>query len=149
MSSVLRSWRRSSVCEDTHPPALLQGEQSGTRNQCASNHRGRTARLLPPRKAPSPVVLHRVLILLRDSTVPLWITEGWKKVDSALSNGIGCIVSLTGVENWQSDGMALPDWKEIALRGRRVVIAFASDVMVKASVRSALERFAAWRTAGE
>lgn len=85
-----------------------------------------------------------VLPLLRTSDVPLWVTEGCKKVDSALSNGIGCIVGLTGVENWQSGGMALPDWKEIALRSRRVVIAFDSDVMVKASVRNALERFAAW-----
>ena len=82
--------------------------------------------------------------LLRDPSVPIWITEGCKKVDSALSNNIGCIVGLTGVENWQSHGMALPDWKEIALRGRRVIIAFDSDVMVKASVRSALARFAEW-----
>jgi hypothetical protein len=85
-----------------------------------------------------------VLPLLRNADVPLWITEGCKKVDSGLSNGIACIVGLTGVENWQSQGMALPDWKEIALRGRRVIIAFDSDAMTKASVRGALERFGSW-----
>lgn len=86
----------------------------------------------------------RVLPYLRDKDRDLWITEGCKKVDSGLSNGLSCIIGLLGVDGWSSDGMALPDWKEIALRGRRVVIAFDSDVMTKGSVRAALERFARW-----
>jgi hypothetical protein len=86
----------------------------------------------------------RVLPHLRNADVDLWVTEGCKKVDSALSHGIPCIVGILGVENWQSNGMALPDWKEIALRDRRVIIAYDSDVMTKSSVRNALERFAAW-----
>lgn len=86
----------------------------------------------------------RVLPHLRNIEIDLWITEGCKKVDSALSHGVPCIVGLLGVENWSSQGMALPDWKEIALRGRRVVIAFDSDVMTKESVRDALKRFAEW-----
>lgn len=86
----------------------------------------------------------RVLPHLRNPDMDLWITEGCKKVDSALSHGLPCIVGLLGVENWQSNGMALPDWKEIRLRERRVVIAFDSDVMTKESVRNALERFSAW-----
>lgn len=81
-----------------------------------------------------------VLPLLRNAEVPLWITEGAKKVDSALSHGIPCIIGLLGVDAWSSQGMALPDWKEIALRGRRVNIAYDSDVMTKTSVRGALER---------
>lgn len=86
----------------------------------------------------------RVLPHLRDKDRDLWITEGCKKVDSGLSHGLSCIIGLHGVDGWSSDGMALPDWKDIALRGRRVVIAFASDVMTKGSVRAALERFARW-----
>ncbi len=86
----------------------------------------------------------RVLPHLRDKDRDLWITEGCKKVDSGLSNGLSCIIGLLGVDGWSSDGMALPDWKEIALRGRRVVIAFDSDVMSSGRVRSALERFSRW-----
>lgn len=86
----------------------------------------------------------RVLPYLRDKDRDLWIAEGCKKVDSGLSNGLTCIIGLLGVDGWSSDGMTLPDWKEIALRGRRVVIAFDSDVMTKGSVRAALERFARW-----
>ncbi len=86
----------------------------------------------------------RVLPHLRDKERDLWITEGCKKVDSGLSHGLSCIIGLLGVDGWSSDGMALPDWKGIALRGRHVVIAFDSDVMTKGSVRAALERFARW-----
>ncbi len=70
----------------------------------------------------------------------LWITEGAKKVDSAVSNGIPCTIGLPGVWMWQQHGPALPDWRDIALKGREVVIAFDSDVMTKSSVRSALEQ---------
>jgi hypothetical protein len=87
-----------------------------------------------------------VVPLLRSPAATLWITEGSKKVDSGLSNGIACIVGLLGVDGWSSDGMALPDWKEIALQGRRVHLAFDSDVMTKASVRGALERLARYLT---
>lgn len=86
----------------------------------------------------------RVLPHLRNPDIDLWITEGAKKVDAALSHGIPCIVGLMGVENWSSNGMALPDWKEIRLRERRVVVAYDNDVMTKTSVRSAPERFATW-----
>lgn len=82
--------------------------------------------------------------LLKQASVPLWITEGAKKVDSGISNGIPCIVGLAGVWNWLSEKTRLPDWDEIPLKGRDVVIAFDSDVMTKESVRTALVRFANW-----
>lgn len=81
---------------------------------------------------------------LRDGEAELWITEGSKKVDSAVSNGLPCVVGLLGVDGWSSDGMALSDLKEIALRGRTVVLAFDSDVMSKAGVRSSLVRLASY-----
>ncbi len=87
---------------------------------------------------------------LLDANANLWITEGAKKVDSAVSNGILCTIGLLGVSMWQRDGVALPDWKDIALKGRRVIIAFDSDVMTKPAVRQqlvSLAQFLAYRTA--
>jgi hypothetical protein len=79
--------------------------------------------------------------------VPLWITEGAKKVDSGLSNGVRCVIGLNGVYGWRGtngDGgkAALPDWEAVALNGRKVVLAFDSDCMTKKEVRGALVRLA-------
>lgn len=87
--------------------------------------------------------------LLDNPMVPLWIAEGAKKVDSGLSHGLRCIIGLQGVYGWrgtneQGGKTALPDWEAIALNGRDVILAFDSDVMVKDSVRGALERLAAF-----
>jgi replicative DNA helicase len=82
------------------------------------------------------------LPFLRDATTPLWVTEGSKKVDSAVSHGIPSIIGLAGVWCWMSNGLALPDWHEITLDGRDVIIAFDSDVMTKANVRDAIDRLA-------
>lgn len=86
----------------------------------------------------------RVRSKLTDVKEDLWITEGVRKADSAVSHGLACI-GLIGVWNWRgtnSDGgkSALPDWESIALNGRRVYIAFDSDVTTKAAVREALRR---------
>lgn len=83
--------------------------------------------------------------LLGDPSAPLWITEGAKKVDAGLSHGIRCIIGLQGVYGWRGTNghggkTALSDWEDIALNGRDVVLAFDSDVMVKDTVRGALER---------
>ena len=79
---------------------------------------------------------------LRNPNVPLWITEGIKKTDSAISQGL-CCVGLLGVTSWRGKNenggkTALPEWDDIALNGRTVYIAFDSDVMVKPPVRKAL-----------
>lgn len=81
---------------------------------------------------------------LRDAGADLWLSEGSKKVDSAVSNGIPCTIGVLGVWMWRSDRVALPDWDDIALKGRTCIIAFDSDVMTKGSVRRALESFAAY-----
>jgi hypothetical protein len=70
---------------------------------------------------------------LGDPTVPLFVTEGVKKGDALVSQGL-CAVALIGVWNWrgtnESGGKtALPDWEHVALNGRRVYIVFDSDVM--------------------
>jgi len=85
---------------------------------------------------------------LGDPTVPLWITEGSRKNDAAVSAGM-CCISLAGV--WSFRGRndkggitALPDWEYIALNDRAVFICFDSDVMEKREVRQALDRVAAF-----
>jgi hypothetical protein len=81
---------------------------------------------------------------LDDPTVPLWITEGCKKADAAACAGIAC-VALAGVWSWRGANgnggkVAVPDWHDIALNGRPVVLAFDSDVMVKPPVRKGADR---------
>lgn len=88
---------------------------------------------------------------LGDPGTPLWITEGAKKVDSAVSHGIACIIGLQGVYGWRGTNAsggktALPDWESIALNQRDVVIAFDSDCMTRPQVRDALARLAAFLT---
>lgn len=90
----------------------------------------------------------RSLPHLGNPSIPPWITEGAKKVDAGLSNGIPCIIGVLGVWGWRGTNehggkTVLPDWEDIALNGREVVLAFDSDVMAKASVRGALDRLSA------
>jgi Protein of unknown function (DUF3631)/Domain of unknown function (DUF3854) len=80
---------------------------------------------------------------IADPGEPLWITEGARKADAAVTAGL-CCIALLGVEGWQSKGVALPDWKDVRLKGRAVLVAFDSDVMTKAAVRGALGRLTAW-----
>jgi hypothetical protein len=86
---------------------------------------------------------------LRDMTRPLFITEGIKKGDAAVSHGL-CCIALIGVSNWRGsdDGNAvaeLPDWEAVPLKRadgspRIIYICFDSDVLQKREVRIALRR---------
>jgi hypothetical protein len=81
--------------------------------------------------------------------IPLFITEGARKADAAVSAGLCCIAVL-GVWNWRGTNQwggktALPDWEVIAFKnaagvGREVYLVFDSDVMTKPSVYLALRR---------
>ena len=87
---------------------------------------------------------------LANPNVPLWITEGIKKGDSLVSQGV-CVIALLGVWNWRGKNehggkAVLPDWECIALNGRPVYLAFDSDVMVKPEVFQALARLSAFLT---
>ena len=89
---------------------------------------------------------------LGNPKIPLVITEGAKKVDSAVSNGLPCTIGLQGVYGWRGRNehggkAALPDWELIALNGREVMLAFDSDVMTKREVRGALDRFGSFLSA--
>ncbi len=86
---------------------------------------------------------------LRDMSRPLFITEGIKKGDAAVSRGL-CCAALLGVNNWRGsdDGDAvaeLPDWEAVPLKSadnkpRVAYLCFDSDVMQKREVRMALKR---------
>src|SRR6266542_1946099 len=65
---------------------------------------------------------------LGDPDVPLFITEGIRKADAAVSAGL-CCVALLGVWNWRGTNKhggntALPEWESIALKGRQVYVVF-------------------------
>lgn len=80
---------------------------------------------------------------LGDPKVPLWVTEGVKKADAAVSAGL-CCVALLGVWNWKGTNTlggrtALPEFHDIAWNdGRRVYVAYDSDVMTNPNVHTAL-----------
>jgi hypothetical protein len=81
---------------------------------------------------------------LANPKVPLWITEGIKKVDALASHGV-CAVGLLGVWNFKGKNAAgsvtvLADWDCIALKGRQVRVVFDNDVMTKPQVQKALQR---------
>jgi hypothetical protein len=81
---------------------------------------------------------------VRDPKTDLWITEGSRKVDAAISAGL-CCIGVVGVWGWRgtntnSGKTALACWDSIALNGRTVYIAFDSDVMTKEAVNLALMR---------
>jgi hypothetical protein len=90
---------------------------------------------------------------LADPSRPLFITEGARKADAAVSRGL-CAVSVLGVWGWRGSNewggkAALADWDAIALKGaggvpRDVRIAFDSDIMDKPPVYLALSRLKAY-----
>lgn len=81
---------------------------------------------------------------LGDPSRPLVVTEGVRKADAALSQGVDAI-ALLGVWNWRGTGgaggkAALPDWEAVALGNRTVYLVFDSDSSSKPQVRAALRR---------
>jgi hypothetical protein len=84
--------------------------------------------------------------LLGDPKTPLWITEGARKADAAVSAGM-CCIAILGVWNWRGKNdlggvTALGDWELIHCKGRDIYLVFDSDVMTKREVAAALKRFA-------
>jgi hypothetical protein len=81
---------------------------------------------------------------LANPKIPLFITEGARKADAAVSYGL-CCISLLGVWSWRGTNeyggkTALPDWDSIALNERETFIVFDSDVMHKPPVHAAMSR---------
>jgi hypothetical protein len=80
---------------------------------------------------------------MKNPSVELWVTEGTRKADSAVSHGL-CCLALMGVYGWRDKNGPLADWEHIPLKGRSVVLAFDSDVMSKFQVWCALRRLIAF-----
>jgi Domain of unknown function (DUF3854) len=91
----------------------------------------------------------RVRPNLADPALPLFITEGSRKVDALITAGARAVVGVVGVWNWRGrngqDGLALlPDWEWVALKeGRQVYVIYDSDVMLKEPVHQAMGRMGA------
>lgn len=86
--------------------------------------------------------------VLKDTAVPLWITEGMKKTDALVTQGMAAL-GLTGVFNWRNAHGTLGDWEEIPLKGRPVVLCFDADAAGNRNVQLAMTRLGAWlRTRG-
>ena len=79
-----------------------------------------------------------VVAKVLDPEAPLLITEGVFKADSAASRGLACIACL-GVYGWSRDVEA---WDAIPLQGRRVFIAFDSDIGTNETVHQAARKLA-------
>lgn len=110
---------------------------------------GKTVKYETPAKTRMVVDVHpHIRDRMGDPAVPLWITEGIRKADSAISHGLVC-VALLGVNCWRGTNgsggkTALPDWHDIALNDRQVFVCFDSDVMTKPAVSKALRTFKTW-----
>jgi uncharacterized protein (DUF927 family) len=86
--------------------------------------------------------------MLANPGVPLFVTEGARKADAAVSVGL-CCVALLGVSSFRGTNehggkVALADWEMVALNGRTVYIVFDSDIMEKRAVHAALVRLKAF-----
>ncbi len=89
---------------------------------------------------------------VRDPNIPLFVTEGVKKADAAISRGL-CCIALLGVWNWRGanefGGMTtLPDWDAIAFKAvhsvpRQLYLCFDSDAATNPAVYQAMMRAAA------
>jgi hypothetical protein len=110
---------------------------------------GKQVKYDTPHKARMALDVHpSIRSHLGNPKLPLFITEGVRKADSAISHGL-CCIALLGVWTWRgsnADGgkLALPDWEYIALNGRDVYVVFDSDVMLKKPVHQALARLKAF-----
>ena len=113
---------------------------------------GRTIKYESPAGTVGMVNAHpRIIDKLRDPAQALWITEGAKKADAAISVGILC-VALPGVWSWRGTNAeggktALACWDSVALNDRDVVLAFDSDAATNPNVYDALVRLHGFLTA--
>ena len=103
-----------------------------------------------PLKYETPASARMVLDVPR-STLPylghpgvtLWVTEGIRKADALASIGLRAI-ALLGVWSWRGTNehggkTMLPDWHEIALNDRKVVLCFDSDAYQNPNVHKAVD----------
>lgn len=97
-------------------------------------------------------VLPKFKNLLGDPKVNLWISpEGSLKADALASAGASCVAAYNGVYGWRSKNdmggkLILPDFEEIALEGRHIILPYDSDMVRNGDVMAASRRFGGWLT---
>lgn len=88
----------------------------------------------------------RMLDEVRSGDGDLWVTEGCKKGDALTSRGLPAL-SLAGVWMWcvpkERPYRLKSCWDHVRLEGRRVYVAFDSDMLAKPEVQQALQALAA------
>ncbi len=77
--------------------------------------------------------------MIIDVTIPLIVTEGVRKADSAVSRGF-CAIALMGVSAWHR----LPDWNDFPIKGRIIYLCFDSDLIQKRPVWIQLRDLKEW-----
>lgn len=106
---------------------------------------GKPAKYLSPKKAPIRIYFPPgVLAALDNPLQPLVITEGEKKALCATQNGFPCI-GLSGVRcfNKKKASALVPDLEQLNLSGRKVFIAYDSDIATNDKVQEAESSLAA------
>jgi hypothetical protein len=130
------------------PRWIVKGEQDGLQIRPDAPNPDRK-RYETPKGQLNKLDTHpRCVAQLKDPKVTLWLTEGAKKIDALVTRG-ACAIGLQGVWSWRGtnkDGgkTALACWELVALNGRRVILAFDSDVFFKQSVAGAFRRLTAF-----
>lgn len=110
---------------------------------------GRPRKYLIPKGRRMALDVHPRVHAGLGAKVPLFVTEGAKKVDALVTAGAEAVVGLVGTWAWRGtnpDGgkTLLPDWEWVALKdGRQVYVVFDSDVMLKPEVHHACTRLGA------
>jgi hypothetical protein len=114
-----------------------------------TDSRGKSRKYETPYRARNRLGVHpRSLSEIGDPKVPAFFTEGFRKRDAAVSQGLFAI-ALTGVNNWRGKNdagglTALADFHDVALHGRPVYLAFDSDAWENPNVHAALSEFREW-----
>jgi DNA polymerase-1 len=138
-----RSWHAGLLVPSHGVTGEIVGHQLRPDAEVIHPRSGDIMKYLTPYREPAVIDCPpRMLEHLRDPDVPLLITEGAKKADAAAARGLLCL-ALRGVDNWTSgQGTALEEWRDVRLLGRRVGIAYDSDLAVNRNVRGAARRLA-------
>ena len=66
-----------------------------------------------------------------------------KKADAGVCAGLA-VVDLSGVWNWLKGGGGLPDFRDLALKDRELVLCFDSDFAIKSEVWEAAKQLGEW-----
>jgi uncharacterized protein DUF3854 len=105
---------------------------------------GHTTKYLQPRRsAPRLYFIRRVLLLVMDPTIPLYLVEGAKKALAGAQLGLAA-VGFNGIQSWHVTGTRrlLADFARLPLAGRPVELVPDGDVATNPAVEAGAAHFA-------